>query len=56
MLTLLARPFEIHLACTFPQGPSGTSLLVLFIVTLRPVPLQDVFLLPTESVGTWTYS
>jgi hypothetical protein len=43
------------LACALPQGPSGTSLLVLFTLTLRPVPLQDVFLLQTQSAGTLTY-
>jgi hypothetical protein len=32
-----------------------TSVLFLSIVTLRPVPLQDVFLLPIQSVGTLTY-
>jgi hypothetical protein len=39
--TLLALTFWIQLACTFPQGPSGTSIL-LFTAILRPVPLQDV--------------
>jgi hypothetical protein len=54
-VTLLALPYYIQSVWAFPQGPSGTSVLFLFIVTLRPVPLQDVFLLPTQYVGTLTY-
>jgi hypothetical protein len=52
--TMLAPPFWVQLACAFPLGLSGTTLHFLFIIILRPVPLQDVFLLPIPSVGTST--
>jgi hypothetical protein len=38
-----------------PSSSSGTSPLFLCIVTLRPFPLQDVFLQPIQSVGTLTF-
>jgi hypothetical protein len=50
--TLLALPFCIHLACTFPLGLPGTAFIYLSVVILKPVPLQDVFLLPVQSVET----
>jgi hypothetical protein len=54
-VTLLSLTYSTLLVCAFPLGLSGTSLPLLFTVTLRPVPLQDVFLLPVQSVGTKTY-
>jgi hypothetical protein len=48
---LLAYPFWIHVASAFPLGLLDTNILLLFIEILRPVPLQDVFLLQIQSVG-----
>jgi hypothetical protein len=49
---LLASPFWIHVASAFSLDLLDTNMLLLFIEILRPVPLQDVFLLQMQSVGT----
>jgi hypothetical protein len=51
--TLPACPLWIQSAWASPLGlSSGTTLRFLFIVISRPVPVQGVFLLTTQSVGT----
>jgi hypothetical protein len=52
--TLLALPVCIKLACALHLDLSVTNLLPLLIVILKPVPLQDVFLLVMQSVGILT--
>jgi hypothetical protein len=54
METFLALPIWIQLACAFSVGLSGITPVSHFVVILKPVSLQDVFLPPMLSVGTVT--
>jgi hypothetical protein len=51
---LVAHLFLIQLVFAYPQGPSETTLLLLYIVISRSVPQPDVFLLPMQSAGAST--
>jgi hypothetical protein len=51
---LVAHLFLIQLVCAYPPGLSETTLLLLYTVISRSVPLPDVFLLPMQSVGAST--
>jgi hypothetical protein len=48
---IVAHLFWMLLVSACPLGQSDTTLLLLCIVTSRPVPQPDVFLLPMQSVS-----